>query len=301
MRGLAKKISFAVVRGVLTWIVIQVLSVTGIAAIIITAAVSTTALVRFEVLQELAPHWQAAFVVGLLLLSWRLPGLSLGLSRWWGRRAVRRRRKAARAARRGRAVSAPTTGDRVTFYADGRALPSLAAEMERFDEVWALWYTGGRANGHDVWGVGRIKRLILLSPQGEYLPRLASAFLQELQDVRPIIEGATRRAQQAGVEVRWFDGPIPMELTVGNPGEATGQVRVEVPLPSATVEDRPSFIVEKARHGELFGKLVEQYEMVWSQSGEPPEKEAKEASEILAAASAPGPAVPRRPRAPRRR
>lgn len=159
--------------------------------------------------------------------------------------------------------------DTIGFAESRRRLKkTLQDEASQFDTVCALLHTGLNADSQMVWETGRYKELILLDPDGKYLPLCVPALGHDLDVLQSIIRAVTRRARDAKVDVRWYDGPVPVTMTIGNPEGEGGVIRVEVPLTFSPLDARPSFYVEKNRHPELYVKLIDQYKKIWASASE---------------------------------
>ena len=127
-----------------------------------------------------------------------------------------------------------------TIVPSRKDLPSITDSLSGCSSVWALWHTATQADNENVWALRKIHRMILLHPDGASIANVAPVFGRTIDDIAQDISGATERARTAGVEVRWFDGPIHQDLTLFDPMTNHGHVRVELLLPFAGTQERPT-------------------------------------------------------------
>lgn len=159
----------------------------------------------------------------------------------------------------------------IEFYNDRSAMiharGGLENELRTVEIAWAAWYTGTYASAHEVFSATRrIQRLILLDPEGAYVREFSSLFQRTPDELRSDIQTATRQALKAGVQVRWFDGPI-TNMLLGDPDSPKGWARVEV-LVSLTA-NRPGFVVNASGGRQaLFLKLKTAYQAMWEKARE---------------------------------
>jgi hypothetical protein len=161
-------------------------------------------------------------------------------------------------------ISAPankeSTNPQVEFYENRTTLngirKGLEEELKTVEDAWLLTFTGVYAANLELFKLHRIKKLILLHPEGREIITTAPAFNREPDETAGLIRTTTRNAQQAGgVEVRWFDGPI-TGMLIGDPDSLDpnkGWVRVEVPFPYWG--ERVGFLITKAEYPNLFKAL----------------------------------------------
>lgn len=117
-----------------------------------------------------------------------------------------------------------------------------------------------------MFAIGRIRRLILIDPGGRYIDGFAPAFERTRDELSQQIRMATRRAVEAGVDVRWFDGPV-FCVVIGDPHSNQAWARVEIPI-SLTAQ-RPGFRIRRETSPELYRGFVEVFERMWQRGRVP--------------------------------
>ncbi len=169
-------------------------------------------------------------------------------------------------------VSGGTTqrGDNtVVFFQNRGELQDIVEYINHYEVVWALWHTATVTDGRDVWKSKRVKKLVLIDPDSPYLRIESVGSGRGVEELQSRIKSATDRAQKEGVKVKWFEGPIPSAVTIGNP-ETNPVVLVEPLMLYTNVHNRQSYQLD-ARHPQALRQQLEQFDGIWKQSIEPNE------------------------------
>jgi membrane protein implicated in regulation of membrane protease activity len=152
--------------------------------------------------------------------------------------------------------------DTISFEPRRTGVDKLLEEIKNSATVKALWLVGDQADQHDIFATGKPQHLILLDPDGLYLPYHSQLFTKSVGEVVPVIKAVTKRAIEKSIKVRHFDGPIFFTLTIFDPDSAKGYIRVELPIPYSAVHERPSIIVKKTDYPETFKGLINMFDKI---------------------------------------
>lgn len=138
-------------------------------------------------------------------------------------------------------------------------------------EVHALWLSGHGVLPFLDEDKANIERLILASPDWEYLPFYEESLGQERgypDEIRQMVG----RADEVGAEVRICPKFPGTKLTFYRPDSWwAGWVRSEPTLPFMDLRGQPVFQLRLRRDRELFGRLWGVYEDLWAVSHDPEE------------------------------
>lgn len=167
----------------------------------------------------------------------------------------------------------PQSPNAIPFEPKRTGLDELRDEIKNAAIVKALWLVGDQADQHNIFATGKPQHLILLDPDGSYLPYHSKLFTKSVGEVIPVIEAVTTRAIRQGVKVEHFDGPIFFTLTIFDPDSANGYIRVELPIPGSAVHERPSMIVRKSQYPETFQSLLHMFAKISTLSNESAESQ----------------------------
>jgi hypothetical protein len=148
---------------------------------------------------------------------------------------------------------------------------SIQAEMQMADAIWAAWYTGHYLAVNNLFTrYPVITRLILLDRNSAMIGQIAASLeigraiiLQEITDT-------TERACKAGIEVRWYDGPL-TPMVIGSPS-SPNRTWARVGIPISASSQRPSFVANRAASPVLVDEIKSAYERMWKAS-RPAERE----------------------------
>ncbi len=161
------------------------------------------------------------------------------------------------------------------LYQNRSELPGdgLRSELLASHEVWAMWPAGYFFFSLPPEAKGRIKRLILMSPNAshEALAGYAKDFLVTSVDhVRHVVLEVTENALSLQVGVRWHPR-CNFSVVIGEPQSQTGRgwARVELLLPLIDPSARPSIKIFEAHHPVAFRTLVDSFVLRWKQAEEP--------------------------------
>lgn len=161
----------------------------------------------------------------------------------------------------------------IEFYEDrstmNRIRGGLEEELKTVEEAWLLTLTGTYPTTCELFKLHRIKKLLLLHPEGQHITKTAPVFnTRTPKELADLIRITTRNAQQAGgVEIRWFDGPI-TGMTIGDPELDRGWIRVEVPF--AYWNNRAGFLIKRSEYPNLFTALKKAFLEQWEHGTQPP-------------------------------
>lgn len=158
----------------------------------------------------------------------------------------------------------PPTSDSPLFFRDrtemNAATGGLLGEVKAARQVWYAGIAGEYARANGLYAMPQFQRALLLDPYGRTISRLVAAVPGETEShLRQTIEQATREAQAANVEVKWYDGPI-LGMTILEPNDPDGSVRAEVFIPFSL--ERPNFKIH--RGDTLYSKLLDAFDKVWA-------------------------------------
>lgn len=161
---------------------------------------------------------------------------------------------------------------RVDYFENRMIAPSVLIDIKKAGEVWVAWHTatvisiegqlGEQGLGH------KLTKVILLSPDGNYLPIHAKTNLGiSSEKLRLDIKTAKTRLQNEGVkEVRYFDGFTSI-LVICNPtDDKRGWIRMETWNPFLQTGSRPIFYIYAKKHPASFRRLRDSYEKTWQES-----------------------------------
>lgn len=160
----------------------------------------------------------------------------------------------------------------IDFYESRKELNEatggLQHELDTLREGWIMWPAGGTAVSIPLGTLSHIERLILLDPDvgGTDFSRL---FVGNEMNVKSTILDLTKRAQAAGVEVRWSTHSY-LSIVINDHRSDSASARIELLLPRIESAFRPNVSIKKLGNPKLFDKIVEMYESVWAESKEAP-------------------------------
>lgn len=225
----------------------------------------------------------AGYILGSALMLWGAKAFCEPLDKIWrGTMRIRLRWPITSTKQQQDKASTPDTAlnslgtnfqlPHIEFYENREELKrirrGLENELKTVEEAWVLTFTGDYPTTHELFGLHRIKKLLLLHPKGQQITKTAPAFNRTPSEMAGSIRTTTRNAQQSGgVEIRWFDGPI-TGMTIGDPDLDKAWIRVEVPF--AYWRDRAGFLVKKAEYPTLFTALKKTFLEQWEHGTRPP-------------------------------
>ncbi|MBI2831608.1 MAG: hypothetical protein HYX79_05050 [Chloroflexi bacterium] len=155
------------------------------------------------------------------------------------------------------------------FYESRKELEPVENQLANVGELWAAWHTGPYANFEAFFPVGRSGRILLTKPSPSIMQALSTVGERDADSMKHVIIEVTRKAQQNGLEIKWFDGPICNSIIIADPRKDNAWARLDVLVPKQPPQKRPSFLVEKRQSKELFETLYRSFEKMWAASEEP--------------------------------
>ena len=158
----------------------------------------------------------------------------------------------------------------VEFYPNRRSLDrirSLTEALERVDEAHVFWIVG-RKQFQAGEGLEKIKRLILPHPDSSSIKTFEAA-LPDQMELRNQLREVTDRAIEQKIPVRWYPEFGGYSWWIADPNGKNAFVHLEMNLPYAHRDRRPSIRIYRKRHSETFAELLRVYEEIWKHSKEP--------------------------------
>jgi hypothetical protein len=175
--------------------------------------------------------------------------------------------KAAAWLRRGRRPRMRTGG--FEFFSDResliRAYGILAARLASVSSASVMWVVGQKFYDSDE-NADRIKRLLLPNPNGEAFKRqIATGPHHTAGDE---LKRITRRAQQKGAKVKWYDGFV-HHIILADVEKPSGWVHVESVLPHSKTDQRPSWTLHKRASEKTVLEMKRIFDEIWDEAKEP--------------------------------
>lgn len=161
------------------------------------------------------------------------------------------------------------------FCEDRKALNATTGgfedELDNLREGLAMWPGGVTTIAYSKDTFSHIDRLIVLDPDNaDTVKEYCRVFFASEDNMVSTIRDVTRRAQEAGVKVRWSH-LLYIGLIVNDPkrDNDSSYARVEVLYPGVVSASRSNFIV-KRKSRKLFDSLLKAYECAWDESRDAP-------------------------------
>lgn len=132
-------------------------------------------------------------------------------------------------------------------------------------DAWLATATGIYASSLSLFERAKISRLLLIKPDPDgYLKEFAKAVPDwSANRLAELIKTTTQHAQAAGVEVRWYDGPI-MGALYGDPYSDQGWCRIEEFIPYHA--DRMGYLIRGEVFPALRRILVAAFDRQWQEA-----------------------------------
>jgi len=155
---------------------------------------------------------------------------------------------------------------------EGRTLaPYYISDIKKAKEVWIAWHTATVASSSGELkqnGVGyKITRMLLLSPNGSYLP-IHARLMENIGkgDTKSDINRASKRLVGEDVkEIRYVDG-LMLSMVICNPNDdKRGWIRIEPWSPFLEAGSRPIFYLNAKQHPISFKNLRDSYDRTWNE------------------------------------
>src|ERR1700676_4486321 len=153
------------------------------------------------------------------------------------------------------ASSRRTPTDAIPFYDDRKWLNvgtgGLHQELDGLREGLVMWPGGVTTIAFPPNTFGHVARMILLDPDNSAsVTEYCKLFTGSDHNVVSTVREVTRRAQNAGVKVRWAQR-VYLGAVINDP-KGNGWARIEVLYPGLDSSLRSNFIVTKAERRDLF-------------------------------------------------
>ena len=161
------------------------------------------------------------------------------------------------------------------FYEDRTKLPPLKDELKDYNVIWAAWHTGGTSSLSGLISEYKDKtvKLILMDPNDEETIKSVSQIAGEpVEQLKYQIKECTKKAQEIGITVKWYKGPIMHSVIIANPEPVLWKkswARIEFLIPFEGVIKRPSMKVSNYRGIETLKKFKQWHTKMWNESEEP--------------------------------
>ena len=158
------------------------------------------------------------------------------------------------------------------FYVNRIALKkhhSIEDQLKKAKDIYALWLSG--TNAFTSGGpVGNIKQLILPNPNCESLKTFEKKLPTHSRLLSQEIRDTTRLAKEEHqIDVKWHNAFIGFSLMIGDPTLPSGWAQIEMVMPYAAPNDRPSFQIKNSKQPVLFSHIWRVYQDIANNSSEP--------------------------------
>jgi hypothetical protein len=137
------------------------------------------------------------------------------------------------------------------------------------NDICAYFLSGQGVFSTDLRRFNQVRRLILPSPDGQYLAQLQTHSINEYLYAPDQIRITTKLGKERGIDIKWFDDFIGMSLLFCNPEETTGWVQIELSVPFTEREYKQSIKVDKSSHPEVFKVFYKAFQKMWDESRVP--------------------------------
>lgn len=144
----------------------------------------------------------------------------------------------------------------------------LNAELDEVGNAWVSFETGLHYVSMSPERQKKIRRLVLLHPDCEFL-EVWTHLDQSTGRARETIKEATTKALQHDTQVRWTKAPM-LNAVFGEPGSATAWVRIQSQFPYVNASYWPNYKIFRTKQPSAFDKALESYETMWDEGEEPP-------------------------------
>jgi len=164
--------------------------------------------------------------------------------------------------------------DGILFYQERPDSSILEDQLKETSDLWLVLFTGSVVNADHSYKLlfnNRKVRLILLNPYSTHFSAMCELFDQPVEAMSRDILSLTKRARQAGVEVKWFGKPIGAGIIISNPKSLNPWLRIEFLIPFGETKSRPVIMVDSKSATELIPKMVASFEKMWESSDDPSE------------------------------
>jgi hypothetical protein len=136
-------------------------------------------------------------------------------------------------------------------------LPSFEDELRESDRVWAFWYNGGNARNQQIFReIKKPHRLVLLDPNSRFLDYHSGLYGEPVDTMKRKIIDTADNAKKEGVEVKFWDNPLPFTLTIFDPESLAGRIRVEFQIPGGALGQAPSVMVYRRTDPKIYADLL---------------------------------------------
>jgi hypothetical protein len=136
-----------------------------------------------------------------------------------------------------------------------------------------IFLSGEGVFSADLRRFNQVRRLILPSPDGQYLRQLQTHSINEYLYAPDQIKKTTKLGKERRVDIKWFEDFIGMSLLFCNPEEAAGWVQIELSVPFIEGAYKQSIKVDKSSHPEVFKVLYSAFQKMWDESRVPKPEE----------------------------
>lgn len=162
----------------------------------------------------------------------------------------------------------------VAFYANRESLNEatggLQKELDNLREGWVMWPGGVTSIASPITTFSHIERLMVLDPENQTsITEYCRVFFASKDNAVSSIKDVTRRAQEAGVRVRWSPR-FYLGFVIHDPRAKSGLARIEIPYPGIVSAYRSNFTVTRSADHELFETIIQAYECAWKESKDAP-------------------------------
>lgn len=131
-------------------------------------------------------------------------------------------------------------------------------------EIYAFYTTGERFFQRRK-DYNKLKQLILPNPDANSL-EVFEASIPKRKDIISQNRKNTELAFDNDIQVKWYPEFTGFSFWFGDPHSGNGWVHIELVMPCAYPEERPSITIHKSKDEILFNRLWKAYEEMWEKS-----------------------------------
>jgi hypothetical protein len=163
--------------------------------------------------------------------------------------------------------NAPIDLDGFSFSGERKPIQWFKNELQNAREVWCLWFSGGNALNNGLLESGKIKKIVLTSPnETDMINKLGSEAWGEKPN--NMVENILRLTEicRNKIEVRWWEGLSSNVMVFFNPNDDDAKVLIDLKIHHLTDDQRPQIIIWKSRMPDMYKRLRVAYDYIWEKS-----------------------------------
>jgi len=156
------------------------------------------------------------------------------------------------------------------FHKHRPSLNWLREKLRLTKTAWDLWVVGESVVAGNLINETNFKKILLIEPSNKNLKSIAYIMDRPYDALVKSIQCLTEKAElRYKGSVKWYTEATPSLITIGDPELDTAWAFVETFILGLEADERPSFIVYKKEHPELFNRMYNAYQNIWDKSKPP--------------------------------